>query len=108
MKTIFITGATQNTGLAIARHFASNGYDVALSSRRAESAAETAAMLEREYSVKARGYALDLLDVKDIQRVFGQIEKDFGGLDVFVANSANLGIGCDMLPTDEDAFDSEI
>lgn len=77
MPTVFITGATRNTGLAIAEKFAQNGYDIALSSRNLEQSRDTAAMLEKKYAIKA---------------VFCSIEEDFGGLDTFVANSANLGV----------------
>ena len=104
MKTVFITGATRNTGLAIARHFAANGYNVALSSRSLDKAEKTAEAIEKDYSVKARGYALGLTDVSDIKRVFNEIEKDFGRLDVFVANSADLGIGYDLLTTEEEDY----
>lgn len=104
MKTVFITGATRNTGLAIAKHFAKNNYNIALSSRSYENAVATADMLEREYNVKSRGYALDPVNVSRIKQVFGDIEKDFGGLDVFVANSADLGIGYDLLTTEEDDY----
>ena len=37
-KTILITGATKNTGLAIARRFASDGWNVAITSRDAAAA----------------------------------------------------------------------
>ena len=104
MKTVFVTGAVRNTGFAIAKHFAQNNYNIALSSRSLENATEVASKIEKEYSVKARGYALELTDVSDIKRVFEEIEKDFGGLDVFVANSANLGIGYDLLSTEEEDY----
>ena len=52
-KVIFITGATKNTGLAIAEKFAKNGYDVALTSRRANDAEKTAVDLSRKYGTKA-------------------------------------------------------
>ena len=41
MKTVFITGATRNTGLAIARRFAREGWNVAISSRDTEVAKAT-------------------------------------------------------------------
>ncbi len=33
MQTVMITGTTRNTGLAIARRFTAEGYNVAISSR---------------------------------------------------------------------------
>ena len=105
LSVVFITGATKNTGLAIAEKFASEGFDVAVSSRRSQDAELTARELENKYKVKARGYALDLADCSDIKRVFGKIKNEFGKLDVFVANSANLGVDYDMLSVTEDDYD---
>ena len=44
-KTIFITGATKNTGLGIARKFAADGWNVAVSSRDRAAAEEAAQAL---------------------------------------------------------------
>lgn len=108
MKTVFITGATKNTGLAIARRFAEAGYNIAISSRSADLAQETADMLAAEFGTNAKGYAMVLDSTAVIAETFREIEKDFGGLDVFVANSAVLGIGVDLLGAAEDTFDEII
>lgn len=105
MKTVFITGATRNTGLAIARRFAAEGYNVAISSRDAGTAQVVAELLAKEFSIIARGYGMEYDSVASIRQTFRQVEADFGGLDVFVANSANLGIGVGLLDTTEEAFD---
>ena len=104
-KVIFITGATKNTGLAIAEKFAKNGYGVALTSRRADDAEKTAVDLSRKYGTKAKGYALDLQSVEDIKDVFAAVRRDFGRLDVFVGNSASLGVDVDVLNATEEDFD---
>ena len=104
-KVIFITGATKNTGLAIAEKFAKNGYDVALTSRRANDAEKTAAELSKKYGTKAKGYALDLQNVEAIKDVFAAVRRDFGRLDVFVGNSASLGVDVDVLNATEEDFD---
>ena len=105
MKTVFITGATKNTGFAIARRFAKEGYNVAISSRDLSSAQAAAAALEKEFPITARGYAMRYDSVDCIRQTFRQIAADFGRLDVFVANSANLGIGFGLMNTDEQTFD---
>lgn len=105
MKTVLITGATRNTGLAIARRFAKEGYNIAITSRDAASAQATAEALAREYSITARGYAMAYDDINSIRQAFQQLENDFGRLDVFVANSANLGIGYGLMNTNEKTFD---
>ena len=47
MKTILVTGAVRNTGLAIARRFAADGWGVALTSRDAAAAEES----KRKYTI---------------------------------------------------------
>ena len=106
MKTVFITGAAKNTGLAIANYFASKGYQVAISSRNLENAEKTATELSKLFGIKAKGYALSLKDVEEIRQVFRAIKEDFGGLDVFVGNSADLGVGQEVLTVTEEEFDS--
>ena len=106
MKTIFITGATKNTGLAIAEKFAENGYNVAISSREQAGLDKALAYLREKYPVDFRGYTLDLADVADIKRVFAKIKQDFGTLDVFVPNAAHLGVDMDMLSVTEEEYAS--
>lgn len=106
MKTVLITGGTRNTGLAISRRFAKEGYAVAITSRDAESARAAAQALAAEFSVTARGYAMGFDSVESIRETFRQVEADFGRLDVFVANSANLGIGFGLMNTTEEDFDA--
>ena len=104
MKTIFVTGGTVNTGLAIARRFAKEGYGVAITSRNAEKAQEVASEIAKEFSVPAFGYGLSLTSADEIQAVFAAAERDLGSVDVFVANAANLGMNYGIMNTDEKAF----
>lgn len=105
-KAVFITGGTVNTGFAIANRFAENGYQIAISSRNGQKAEMAARKISERYGVKTRGYELDLSDVHNIREVFARLEEDFGGLDVFVANSANLGVGYGMLNTKDADFEN--
>lgn len=106
MPTVFITGATKNTGLAIAKKFASEGFDVAISSRNQKEAETQAEVLAKEYNIKAKGYELNLYDVNEIKSVFKRIKEDFGSLDTFVANAANLGVDMNVLEIDEEEYDN--
>ena len=108
MPCVFITGAVKNTGYAIAEKFASHGYDVAISSRTYNALNEAVNKLKSHYDVKVKGYVLNLSDVEDIKRVFAYIEQDFGRLDVFVPNAANLGVDCDMQKVIENDYDDVI
>jgi len=106
MPTVFITGATKNTGLAIAKKFASEGFDVAISSRNQKEAETQAEALAKEYNINAKGYELNLYDVNEIKSVFKKIKEDFGSLDTFVANAANLGVDMNVLEIDEEEYDN--
>lgn len=105
-KTVFITGAVKNSGLAIAEKFAANGYQIALSSRDAAAAENAAALLHEKYGVKTKGYRLSLTDIAEIKAVFADVAETFGALDVYVGNSANLGVGQEILTIDEASFDA--
>lgn len=105
MKVALITGATRNTGLAIARRFAREGWSVAITSRNGASAQETADALAAEFSVTAKGYELLYDQTDSIREVFAQVGRDFGKLDAFVANSADLGMGYGVMNTTEEAYD---
>lgn len=106
MKTVLITGATRNTGLATARRFAKEGWNIAITSRDAETAKRAALKLGEEFPVTARGYGMQLDDMESIKNTFCQVSQDFGKLQAFVANSANLGIGFDLLNTNDAEFDA--
>ena len=106
MKTVLITGAARNTGLAIARRFAKEGWNIAITSRDAETAKSVALKLAKDFSITARGYEMQLECVESIKSAFYRVEQDFGQLQAFVANAANLGIGYDLLNTDEEDFDT--
>ena len=71
-KSVFITGATVNTGLGIAEKFAKEGYNLFLGSRNAENAEKTAKELSEKYGVYAKGYGMKSL-MKKTQKRFLQI-----------------------------------
>ena len=101
-----ITGATRNTGLAVAKRFAAEGYAVAITSRDGAAARETAEALAQEYGVPVCGYEMQLTQVQSIRQTFDRVRQDFGRLDAFVANSAHLGVGYSLLDSTEEEFDA--
>ena len=106
-KTILVTGATKNTGWAIARRFAADGWNVALTSRDAASAEAAAAKLKAEFpSVDALGVAMDPAKVDDIRGTFASVATKFGRLDAFVNNAAHLGVGMSVLNSTEADWDA--
>lgn len=105
MKTVMITGGVRNTGRAIARKFAQEGWQVAITSRDESAAIAAAIRLEQEFGVEARGYGMVMDDLESIRQTFAAVQRDFGTLDTFVANSAELGVGVGVLGTDEQTYD---
>ena len=105
-KVVFITGATKNTGYAIARKFAGEGYNVCISSRNIQSAEDAATALIKEFpKIKAVGYKMAQADPLEIEEVFEKIQSEFGRLDTFIANAAHLGVGLSILNTTPGQYD---
>ena len=106
-KTILITGATKNTGWAIARRFAANGWNAVVTSRDAASAETAAAKLKDEFpAVETLGVGMDPARVDDIRAAFAKVKARFGRLGAFVNNAAHLGVGLSILNTTEADWDA--
>ena len=101
MPTVCITAGAKNTGFAIAEKFAKEGFDVAFTARSREEIIAAEKSLSEKYKVKIKGYILELTDINNVRSVFAEIKKDFGGLDTFVANAANLGVNMNLLTVTE-------
>ena len=106
-KVVFVTGAVRNTGFAIARRFAKEGYDVCISSRDEASAQEAITRLKQEFPKSAfLGVAMDTVAIEDIRCAFAKIDERFGRLDAFISNAAHLGVDLtvfNMTPENWDA-----
>ena len=72
-KSVFITGATVNTGLGIAEKFAKEGYTLFLGSRRREQAERTAKELSERYNVFAKGYGMKIFNEENVKEIFEDI-----------------------------------
>ena len=106
-KAILVTGATKNTGWAIARRFATDGWNVALTSRDAASAEAAAAKLKAEFpSADVLGLAMDPAKVGDIRAAFSFVAEKLGQLGAFVNNAAHLGVGMSVLNSTEADWDA--
>ena len=82
----FVTGASRGIGREIATQLAKHGASVAVASRNAAEAEETAATL-LSFGVKSRGYACDVSSFEESERVSQAILHEFGALDFLVNNA---------------------
>jgi NAD(P)-dependent dehydrogenase (short-subunit alcohol dehydrogenase family) len=82
-KIALVTGGNSGIGFATAKHFVAEGAYVFITGRReAELAAAVA-----EIGKNATGVKGDVADTRDLDRLFAQIEREQGRLDVVFANA---------------------
>ena len=86
-KVALVTGGSKGIGRGIAEGLAAEGVRVALTSRTAERAQETAA------AIGARGYAFDSDDLDAIAPLLDAIANDLGPIDVYIANTGGPPAG---------------
>lgn len=96
-KSVFVTGATNGTGYAIAARFAKEGYAVFIGSRRGEEAKTAAEKIAADYGVFAKGYETRIYDEENVKEIFADIRGMGYLLSTLVLNAANLGICQDTL-----------
>lgn len=91
-RTLVISGGTRGIGKAIVDRFAREGADIAFTyNSNAQAAADQAARLEADYGIKARAYALNILEPEQYTELFKQIDADFDRVDYFISNAIISG-----------------
>jgi NAD(P)-dependent dehydrogenase (short-subunit alcohol dehydrogenase family) len=107
-RVLLLTGATANTAVVIAHHFAARGFDLAVTSRDAGRAEAFAKALEDGHGIRAAGYALDVTDADDVARVFAQAHARLGRLDALIPNSVDQAIGKHIFNTTPQALEEAL
>ena len=93
-RRALVTGATRGIGRAIAFALAAEGVDVGICARDETAVAATVAGL-RATGVKVSGRAFDVADAPRLKTWVEDSARDFGGLDILVANTSALAEGAD-------------
>ena len=91
-RVALITGASSGLGERFAEVAAANGAAVMLTARRAERLKEIAARIEQAGG-KAAYAVCDVTDHASVARAFDAAEKEFGTVDLFVANAGMARLG---------------
>ena len=89
-RSIFITGASAGIGEALATEFARRGYAVAIAARRVERLEALGRQLAASGAAKVLPITLDVTDFPAIDAALERAAREFGRLDVVVANA---GVG---------------
>jgi 3-oxoacyl-[acyl-carrier protein] reductase len=87
-RTAFITGAGKNIGRAIALDLAGRGIDVVINGRTDKAACEEVQSAARARGVRATVVMADVGIAAEAQAAAAVALKEFGTIDIFVANAA--------------------
>ena len=88
-KIALVTGSGRGIGKAITLYFAQHGADVVINFFRNRAPAEETAREVEKLGRRALLVKADVGDLDDLNRLFDEVEKEFGGLDIFVHNAAS-------------------
>jgi len=88
-KIALVTGSGRGIGRAIALYFARNGADVVVNFFRNRAPAEETAREIEKLGRRALVVKADVGEIEGIGKLFDEVEKGFGGLDIFVHNAAS-------------------
>lgn len=86
-KRALVTGSSRGIGRGIALKLAERGVNIAVHYHtQTEAAKETLTQVQTR-GAKGCLIQADVMRTEDIQRMFGQVQREFGGLDIFVSNA---------------------
>jgi NADP-dependent 3-hydroxy acid dehydrogenase YdfG len=94
-KNILITGASSGFGLATARKFAKNGWNIIFCGRREQRIRELEEELKSMSNIKFLGLVLDVRNRNDVESTIARLPRAFSTLDVLI-NNAGLAAGLDL------------
>ncbi len=86
-RTALVTGGSKGIGYAIATQFAKSGADVAIVARGRETLDQAVAAVGKGAKGRVAGFTGDVAKAADIQRMYDEIMKAFGKIDIVVNNA---------------------
>ena len=88
-KTALVTGSSRGIGKAIALELAQQGADIIINYVRNQQPAEETADAVRTMGCKALVVRANIGKMENLEKLFGRIKEEFGGLDIFISNAAS-------------------
>src|SRR6266852_2776089 len=92
-QTALITGASAGIGRELVKLFAKDGYNLVLVARTASRLNQFADELQRQFSISAKPFALDLTSTSAPQFLFDQLARENIAIDVLVNNAGHGKLG---------------
>ncbi|MCX8053169.1 MAG: SDR family NAD(P)-dependent oxidoreductase, partial [Armatimonadetes bacterium] len=89
-KIVLVTGAAQGLGEAISERFAKEGATVILTDVNEQGVKATADRIARDHGTSTLGLKMDVTDDEAVSSVMDMVERDFGRLDILIANAGIL------------------
>ncbi|KAF7560276.1 hypothetical protein G7046_g3867 [Stylonectria norvegica] len=86
-RTVIITGGCGGIGYEIARGLAEAGANLALWYHTSPAHQKIQAKISQDFGVKVQTYQVDIRKYKEVEAAVAQVVKDFGKLDVMIANA---------------------
>ncbi|MGE5222753.1 MAG: enoyl-[acyl-carrier-protein] reductase FabL [Omnitrophica WOR_2 bacterium] len=88
-KVVLVTGSGRGIGRSIALHFARHGADLVINFFRNRDPAEETAAEIRSLGRRAIAVRANIGEIEGIDRLFMEVEREFGGLDILICNAAS-------------------
>lgn len=92
-KVVIITGATGGIGIEVAKGLAEAGANLSLWYNSSNAAQKLADEVESKYGIKAKAYKVNIRNWEAVEATVQQTVKDFGRLDVMIANAGMVKTG---------------
>ena len=87
-RRALVTGSSRGIGADTVRYFAEAGADVVINYRNKAPRAEKLAGELRELGVRALVQGADLTEPASLAEMFGEVQREYGGLDILVLNAS--------------------
>jgi NAD(P)-dependent dehydrogenase (short-subunit alcohol dehydrogenase family) len=100
-RAAIVTGGSKGIGLGVATRFAASGADVAIVARGADGIAQAMKSIGAGAKGRVFGAQGDVAKPDDIQRVYDQVMKQFGKLDILINNAGESRTGAFESITDD-------